>query len=146
MFVCINCMLKYADITNKYCEFCNIIKNTEKQDIYKIIICKSDLEQIDIIKKTYEYFMKNDKIPSPSDIDNNAIIINVNPYLFTKNIYNNDYKIFFTNCINKNKIKIKKIMTKYNNEKLDINKYCKGIDLDKIDLKTYNDYINRLQI
>lgn len=146
MFECINCMLKYADITNKYCEFCNIIQNIQKNDIYKIIICKSDLEQIDIIKKTYEYFIKNDKIPIPKEIDNDSIIINVNPYLFKKNIFNNNYKIFFTNCIDKNKIKIKKFMIKYNNEKLDVIKYCKGIDLDKIDLKTYNDYITRLQI
>jgi hypothetical protein len=146
MFVCDNCNLKYASINNNKCVFCNIVTHTKKTDIYNFIICRSDLSQNEIINKTYEFFNKNDKIPEPSDIDINAIIIKTNPYLFIKNIVSNEYKIFFTNCIDRNLIKTKRFPQKYNIEKLNINKFSNGIELEKIDKKTYNELALKLQI
>ncbi len=146
MFVCDNCNLKYATINNKKCIFCNIVTDTKKSDIYNIIICRSDLSQNEIINKTYEFFMKNDKIPEPSDIDLNVKLIKINPYLFVKNIISNKYKIFFTNCIDRNLIKTKRFPQKYNIEKLNINKFSNGIELEKIDTKTYNELALKLEI
>lgn len=146
MLVCENCHLKYAIVNNNKCVFCNIITNTKKSDIYNFIICKSDLNQNDIINKTYEYFINNDKIPEPCDIDINAKLIKINPYLFKKNIISNEYKIFFTNCIDRNLIKTKRFPQKYVIEKLNINKFCNGIELEKIDKKTYNELALKLEI
>ncbi len=146
MFVCENCNLKYSNITNKKCVFCNIITNTKKSDIYNFIICKSDLDQNDIINKTYEYFMNNDNIPEPREIDKKSLLIKTNPYLFIKNIVSEEYKIFFTNCIDRNLIKTKRFPQKYNIEKLNINKFCNGIELEKIDKKTYNELALKLEI
>jgi hypothetical protein len=146
MFVCDNCNLKYANIFNKKCVFCNIITDTKKSDIYNFIICRSDLCQNEIINKTYEFFNKNDKIPEPKDIDIHAKLIKINPNLFKKNIISNEYKIFFTNCIDRNLIKTKRFPQKYVIEKLNINKFCNGIELEKIDKKTYNELALKLEI
>ncbi len=146
MFLCDNCNLKYAIVNNNKCVFCNIIKHTKKTDIYNFIICCSDLSENEIINKTYEYFMKHDKIPEPCDIDINAKLIKTNPYLFIKNIISNKYKIFFTNCIDRNLIKTKRFPQKYNIEKLNINKFCNGVELEKIDKKTYNELALKLEI
>lgn len=146
MFVCENCNLKYAIINNNNCVFCNIITDTKKSDIYNFIICKSNLNQNDIINKTYDFFNKNDNIPEPNIIDTNAKIIKVNPYLFKKNIISNEYKIFFTNCIDRNLIKTKRFPQKYNIEKINIHKFCNGIELEKIDKKTYNELALKLEI
>ena len=155
MFVCDNCNLKYASINNNKCVFCNIVTHTKKSDIYNFIICRSDLSQNEIINKTYEFFNKNDKIPEPSDIDIHVTIIKTNPYLFIKNMISNlfikniitsEYKIFFTNCIDRNLIKTKRFPQKYNIEKLNINKFSNGIELEKIDKKTYNELALKLEI
>jgi hypothetical protein len=146
MFICENCNLKYATINNKKCVFCNIITENKKSDIYNFIICKSDIDQIDIINKTYEYFINNDKIPEPNNIDSNSKLIKVNPYLFKKNIISNEYKIFFTNCIDRNLIKTKRFPQKYAIEKININKFCNGIELEKFDTKTYNKLALKLEL
>jgi hypothetical protein len=155
MFVCDNCNLKYATINNNKCVFCNIITENKKSDIYNFIICKSNLNEIDIINKTYDFFNKNDKIPEPKDIDINAKLIKVNPYLFKKNIISdlfkkniisNEYKIFFTNCIDRNLIKTKRFPQKYSIEKININKFCNGIELEKFDIKTYNKLALKLEL
>jgi hypothetical protein len=52
MFTCSVCNLNYVNILDNRCIFCNIINKNKKQDIMKIIICKSNILQEDIIKKT----------------------------------------------------------------------------------------------
>jgi hypothetical protein len=146
MHECENCLLKYSITNNGLCIFCKIIKKNSKEQIYNFIICKSVLTQEEIIKKTYDLFIKNDIIPSPKQIDNSAIKININPYLFYKYIKNDKYKIFFTNCIDRNQIKIKRLGSQYNLEKLNIDKFCVGKDLKNIDEKTYNEYLTKLNI
>jgi hypothetical protein len=146
MIECNNCKLKYCNLNkNNLCEFCDIIINLNKNNLYKFIICYSKLEQIDIIKKTYEYFINNDKFPLVESIDKDAVIISINPYFFKKYIKDKNYKIFFTNMINKNNIKIKKLGLPYPLEKLNISNYT-GIDLKKFDEKIYNEYTNILNI
>jgi hypothetical protein len=139
MLICENCNQKYALINNNKCVFCNIVTENKKSDIYNFIICKSDMNQDDIINKTYEYFINCDKIPLPNNIDIDAKLIKINPYLFKKNIISSKYKIFFTNCIDRNLIKTKRFPQKYVIEKLNIDKFCNGIELEKIDKKTYNE-------
>ncbi len=146
MLECTNCKLKYYSFQNKLCEFCDIIINLNKSHTYKYVICYSKISQEDIIKKTYEYFIKNNTIPLPKEIDPDSVIINVNPYLFKTNIKNSNYKIFFTNCIDKNNIKARKIGEKFKqNEKFNCDLY-NGEDLKKIDENTYNEYLNILNI
>ncbi len=145
MLDCISCGLKYFYLHDKLCEFCDIVYNLKKTDSYKYIVCYSEMDQDYIIKKTYDYFMENDIMPAPNDIDFNSIIVSVNPYIFRNYIKHDKCKIFFTNCINRNNIKTKKFLDKYPNEKFDIIKYS-GIELKKIDEKTYNDYVSMLNI
>lgn len=145
MLECHKCKLKYYKLIDKLCIFCDIVYNLKKHHAYKFIICYSEMDQDEIIKKTYEYFMKNDELPQTKEIDKNSVIISVNPYMFKKYINNKKYKIFFTNCIDRNYIKVKKLMNLYPIEKLDINKYI-GTELEKIDINTYNDYLNILNI
>lgn len=146
MFICKNCELKYAFLNENLCVFCEIIKINKKDNVYNFIICKSNLTQEEIIKKTYEMIIRNDIMPTPTQIDSESIKININPYLFRKYINNDDYKVFFTNCIDRNKIKIKKMFSKYSIEKLNIERFSKGIDLKKIDENTYNQYLINLNI
>ena len=144
---CEKCKQKFSNLFfNKLCVFCDIVYNLNKNHSYKYVICKSELEQDDVIRKTYEYFMKNDVIPVPDKIDSSAQIIMVSPYNFAKNITKKSYKIFFTNHIDRNNIKTKRLTDKYPIEKLNVAKYCDGIDLQKIDQKTYNEYINNVNI
>jgi hypothetical protein len=145
MLECQKCKLKHYKLNNNLCVFCDIVYNLKKDHSYKYIICYSEINQEDIINKTYEYFMKNDKIPIPSDIDTNSKIVSVNPYVFKTHIKNDNYKIFFTNCIDRNYIKVKRLLQNYPIEKFDINKFS-GIELKKIDEKTYNDYVTILDI
>jgi hypothetical protein len=145
MLECNNCKLKYYKLCGKICDFCDIVTNLKKKDVYKYVICYSKLDQKDIIIKTYEYFMKNDKIPIPNEIDINAKIISINPFMFNKYIKISNYKIFFTNTIDRNNIKVKRLCKTYPIEKLNINNYS-GIELKKIDENTYNEYITILNI
>jgi len=145
MLECNICKLKYYKLFGKICNFCDIVTNLKKTDVYKYVICYSKLQQIEIIIKTYEYFMKNDKIPIPNEIDIEAKIISINPYMFKKYINNSNYKIFFTNTIDRNNIKVKKLCQTYPIEKLNMINYS-GIELKKIDENTYNEYISILNI
>ena len=149
MNTCTNCKLKYSVLTDelyKLCEFCNIIKNNHKLNIFNFVICHTKLTQLEIIQKTYDYYINNDKIPTPNQIDINCKIIKVNPYLFRENIKSDKYKIFFTNCISKNKLRKKKIGNEYPIEKIDINKFCNGIELENFDKDIYIEYCSKIGI
>lgn len=145
MLECSVCNLKYHKLNRQLCDFCDIVYNLKKIDMYKFVICRSELDQIDIIKKTYEHFMKTDTIPVPSDIDEKSIIISVNPYIFKTYVVDVNYKIFFTNCMNRNNIKAKRFTNTYPIEKLNTDKFV-GENLKNIDENTYNKYINILHI
>jgi hypothetical protein len=118
MSQCSICKLDYKEIVSDKCVFCNIVENNIKSDVFNIIIANTELKQIDIIKKTYDFFKQNNRIPYPIEIDENVIIIKGNPYVYRKN--NKSCKIFFTNCIDYNKIKTPKFPLRFNPQQLNL--------------------------
>jgi hypothetical protein len=133
---CFNCKLsypKYFKINQKnYCYFCKLIYFSEQTDVYSIQIGYSILNQDEIVKKTKEIILKENKIPSYKEIDSNSKIVQVNPYIFLNVIkmMNNDekicfsnVKIFFTEDLNIDFIRVariigKPIQIKKSNEKI----------------------------
>jgi hypothetical protein len=115
---CINCDLNYKELYGKICVFCDIVDENKKQNLLDIIIEFSKLSQIEIIQKTYEFFIKNDRIPYPNEIDIDVSTLRTNPYIYRQ--INKDYKIFFTNTIDLNKIRSKRFPLKYFLQNLDI--------------------------
>jgi hypothetical protein len=115
---CINCDLNYKELNSNLCVFCEIIKENKKQNLFDIIIGFSKLTQLEIIKKTYEFFIKNDRIPYPNEIDMDVSTLRTNPYTYRE--INKDYKIFFTNTIDLNKIRTRRFPLKYFSQNLDI--------------------------
>ena len=154
MFDCKQCKLKYKELNNNICILCNIIRYNNKSDSYNIIIGYSDSEQYDIIRKTYEFFIKHDQIPKPHDIDLSVKIIKINPYIFRQFILYykknklidskliDNYKIFFTNAIDLNKIKSKRFPLKYKSERLNIDYLIDQKELAEININIENLYKN----
>jgi len=115
---CINCNLNHKELNDELCVFCNIVKENKKQNLFDIIIGFSNLTQLEIINKTYELFLKTDRICYPNEIDSDVTTLRINPYIYRQT--NKDYKIFFTNTIDLNKIRSKRFPFKYNPQNLDI--------------------------
>ena len=156
MFECRSCKLNYKELQNNYCIFCNIVLNNKKSDIYNICIGYTNLTQNDIIKNTYNNIILENKIPYPQNIDNKVILININPYIFREFILYiqkdeiniiDKFKLFFTNTIDLNKVKLKKFPLKYKIEKLNIN-YIKTEstlkDIDTNIAELYEKFIHKL--
>jgi hypothetical protein len=131
MYECKICKFKYKELIDKQCIFCSIICENKKSDIYNICIGYTHYEQINIIHKTYNKIISEDKLPIPNEIDNTVQIINCNPYIFREFISYcknenkfediiDKFKIFFTNSIDLNKIKSKRFPLKYKLERLNI--------------------------
>lgn len=125
---CIECNLKYPHTTNSLCEFCRIVKYNNKYDVFNYILCVSDLTQDEIIKTTFEIFKKTNVIPIPEEVDPSCIKLGLNPYIYR--LENDESRlsklnivIFYTNAIDRNKLKIKKICI-YKTEILDVDSYC----------------------
>lgn len=85
------------------CKLCDIIYNFTNNDIYAIMLVKSELSQSEICFKTISYYLKNYTIPYPTDLDPDAKIINFPAYKFiiiypslTNKVILDNYKIFFT--------------------------------------------------
>uniref|UniRef100_A0A6C0EEG2 Uncharacterized protein n=1 Tax=viral metagenome TaxID=1070528 RepID=A0A6C0EEG2_9ZZZZ len=104
------------------CVFCRILKNFKMQYISDVVVCKSKMSQSKIIKTTYDLFIKNKKIPYPHDVDEDAERVELFAYKFFKNKDKyKDYKIFYTNKINKNDIiSCGFLGGRFNLEKLDL--------------------------
>jgi hypothetical protein len=114
------------NMDNYLCYLCNISKIfVDCGDILdysdNILICISDLKQSDIINKTYKYLKLNNRIPFPEEIDEKVIKLDYPVYIFyeTYKKMNErekskfDVKIFFTNVIDRNLLKIKKMTDPY---------------------------------
>lgn len=115
---CINCDLNYKELYEELCVFCNIIKDNKKENVFDIIIGDSNLTQLEIINKTYDFFIKTDRIPYPNEIDPYVTTLRMNPYIYRQK--NKGCKIFFTNTIDLNKIRTKRFPFKYHLQNLDI--------------------------
>ena len=166
MFECIFCKLQYNELQynelqyneliNNKCVFCNIIHYNNKNNIYNIVIGYTKCTQLDIIKNTYNLFMTHDCIPLPNEIDSDVILIKINPYIFRQFIkyLKNDsknsklidnFKIFFTNTIDLNKIKSKRFSFKYKSKRLNIDFLSEQKELSEIDTNIENLYKNFLR-
>jgi hypothetical protein len=84
------------------CFLCHITNNFDKEYVYHVYLCNSELSQLDIIKKTWEFYKKNGYTPLSKNIDDQATIIRIPIYFFgqftNKNEFPN-YKLFFTNKV-----------------------------------------------
>jgi hypothetical protein len=120
---CFNCELtypKYFKINNKnYCYFCKLIYFIEQSDIYSVNIGYSTFNQNEIIKKTKGILSTENRIPHHSEIDPNSKILLVNPYIFinvlnmmnySEKICFSNIRIFFTDDINIDNIKIQRLI------------------------------------
>ncbi len=159
MFECIFCKLQYNELINNKCVFCNIIHYNNKNNIYNIVIGYTKCTQLDIIKNTYNLFITHDCIPLPNKIDSDVILIKINPYIFRQfikylKIDNNNsnnsklidnFKIFFTNTIDLNKIKSKLFSFKYKSKRLNIDFLFEQKELSEIDINIENLYMNFLR-
>ena len=122
---CNNCKESYPKyiIINKkkYCYFCKLIYFIEHTDIFKIYIGYSVLPQDTIVKKTKQFLLENNKMPTNKDIDIQSKLVQINPYIlinviktmsYTEQICFSNIKIFFTEDIDMDMIKVRRIIDK----------------------------------
>jgi hypothetical protein len=122
---CFNCKLtypKYFTIQKKqYCYFCKLTYFLEQSDIFAINIGYSTISQDEIIKKTKEIILKENRIPTNKEIDPNSKLVQINSYILlnliklmsqTEQVCFQNVKIFFTENIEIDSIKIKRIIDK----------------------------------
>ena len=113
---------KYFTINkNKYCYFCKLTYFMEQTDIFKIYIGYSMLPQNEIIKKTKEILLKENRVPTNKDIDIHSKLVQVNPYILinmikymnhTEQVCFSNIKIFFTEDLDMEMIKVHRIIDK----------------------------------
>jgi len=130
--LCNNNVIKLNPYT-QLCILCNIYKFYDRLDVYNIVLCISNMNQLDIIKATHQFLQKNNTIPLPINIDEHAIHININPTVLyecniiinTSNEYENEkkilnnIKIFYTNTIDRNLLKSRRLIDgQFKQEKL----------------------------
>ncbi len=93
----------------------------EYTDIFKIYIGYSALSQDLIVKKTKEILFKENRMPTNKDIDLHSKLVQINPYLIINIIKNmthseqicfSNIKIFFTENIDMDSIKVKRFIDK----------------------------------
>lgn len=95
-------------IKTKACYLCHIIVNFKKYHMGKVILVKSDMNQLQINKTVMEYFSNFGIIPSPSKIDKDVQFVNIQVFEYInifKNIsssHNLNFVVFFTNNVIKN--------------------------------------------
>ncbi len=89
------------------CRACYLITHINMGFNNEIMLCYSKLSQTDIVKKTVNYIIKNDTVPLPTEIDENARLVNLtimelsnllsDPENIVKKLQKfNRFKIFFT--------------------------------------------------
>lgn len=122
---CFNCKLtypRYFTIQKKqYCYFCKLTYFLEQSDIFAINIGYSTISQEEIIKKTKEIILKENRIPTNKEIDPNSKLVQINSYILlnliklmsqTEQVCFQNVKIFFTENIDIDAIKIKRLIDK----------------------------------
>jgi hypothetical protein len=111
--------IKEETIMIDACFLCNCTINFDKSKICFVMLGKSVLTQQEINNKTFQYLEDNESMPNPLHLDKKAKLINVSSYQYIKYVsdtgINQEYKIFFTNEIQK------KIGVIYDYEKFNIN-------------------------
>jgi len=110
--ICFGCKEKYSGcmykVTNyKFlCPFCHIIKYLNLANIATFNLYYSTLSQIEIIKKTKEFYNVNKKIPKPNEIDTQVLksCLSLTEFIYLlkdpakkQNAQMSNHKIFFNN-------------------------------------------------
>jgi hypothetical protein len=87
------------------CFLCHIVVNYSKEYIYYSVLCYTKLTQLEIIKKTWDFFVTKGYVPKPIEIDPNVKIVKIakiSTYIFAnfknKQMFS-DYCLFFTNKV-----------------------------------------------
>lgn len=94
------------------CPLCKLLFSRNRNDLIFTCICESSLNQIDIIKQTYDYFVKNNTIPSPQTLDKKVKLSDIS----SNDLLNIDVnKLDVDKFINKTK-KLKFFFTHYASE------------------------------
>ena len=162
---CNNITPQLNQINQEICHICNLVdtfnnRTFSEDNSHDIVICISKKNQQEIINNTYDFFKKYNKIPYPKDIDKDAITLNYPVYIFyltlnlilnlinnDKNIKFDDIKIFFTNTIDRNIMKIRKIGEKmYQIEKIDIKYHTNKKYLDDKRHDIYMKYYSSINL
>jgi len=100
--------LENAKCHDVCCRMCYLITHLNYGFFNEIKLYYSELSQIDIIKKTVEYIIKNNSVPPPTDIDPNvnSLKISVLEFINILNSYTEypdafkNYKFFFGSKMN----------------------------------------------
>lgn len=108
---CIYCGGKYKktfysvdidDTLQPCCQLCHIVTHFIPKYTKMIVIYKSSLTQLDIIRKTVEYILSHKQVPEVQNIDSNATQIKIKLISFFHHLndatYKN-YRIFYTSNI-----------------------------------------------
>lgn len=149
--------LKKEKIKTTSCYMCKIINNNSKSYIQELIVCKTKLSQLDIIRKTFEFYKNNNRIPYITEIDENAKLVPINAFVFAQIIkkkkYNKKLKglcLFFTGNIIESLLRNKSYsmfggsrpqILKYDSDFFDIEKY----ELTKKEQKIINKYNKKIE-
>lgn len=92
------------------CQLCQIITQFKPKYSPMIVICRSTMSQLEIIRSTVDYIHSHKKAPPINIIDKNAVYANEHPIHFfnafckssadEKKVVNHNFKLFYTNYIN----------------------------------------------
>lgn len=78
---CSNChnpsrlLYDYENLPHSICELCNTVFRYSSRTMKSGVICHTNLTQLEIIRKTYEFLKKNTRIPRISEVDSDARIV-----------------------------------------------------------------------
>jgi hypothetical protein len=116
------------------CFLCHIVVNYQKEYIYHCVLCSTELTQLEVIKKTWDFFDKKGYVPRPNELDPDAKLVKIPAYIFA-NFTNkhkfSDYCLFFTN-------KVEDMLTDATDDVFGVSKKKVKIDiLEYFDLQEY---------
>jgi hypothetical protein len=121
------------------CPGCDSIRHCGRSGINGILIIrKSKLNQIDIIHKYYDYYLKNNNLPIPEIIDPNC------EYMQNHYISVNNEIVYYVENKNKDEIstvEIANLLLEYNHDELQGLENIKGFFTPKFSLKFLNNII-----
>lgn len=76
------------------CDLCYAIKNLTINNHYKFEILRSNLSQVEIVRKYVDYYLKHSKSPKIINIDNNATKVPLSLIEYLKSPFLTDLKVF----------------------------------------------------
>ncbi|ARF09715.1 hypothetical protein Indivirus_2_94 [Indivirus ILV1] len=140
--------IPHAKMSDASCRMCYIITHLNYGNYHEIKIYYSLMPQLDIVKKSVEYIIENNRIPNPKMIDNNVYLVPISVLEYI-NIINscdkqpdelNNYKIFFSERLNVNFIleNYGNKMNMFTNDKKEENIFIKKHFPSKKEIELFN--------